>query len=363
MRPLDRGFALVLVLTSAVVVPLAMAKSKGEARDELKAKHFIAYDNGAQFNKAFLEKNLEIVKLFFEAHNGFPDLEPAISFNDKFPPTEEDAPSITKYLNHAIEMGSLDMLKLFVEIEKLNSSNKAQAIHTAIMAGVQLQNCNPDLVTYLYSKEIRLEDGHTDENKGSEDLAKVVAAANCDAMLAVLLKAHPKSAPVAMTAFTEQNKRDYNKDHSASAPFWTADFQKRFTASEKVLKDANARLCKPEDGLDACRALKEHEEFEKLYAQGKLDQKSSADQAQREEAYRKTPEYHQLTACSLLKQKKEGEAEIARQKKIASVSGVKDEKALYAAGETIAKAEAAIAEHTAEFKKLTKKALDLKKCK
>src|SRR4051812_13374953 len=88
---------------------VAVARSKSEARTELKAKHFIAYDNGEQFNKAFLEKKVEVVKLFFEAHNGFPGLEPAISFNDKgLPAPSEDEP-LPRYLNHAIAMDSLEI--------------------------------------------------------------------------------------------------------------------------------------------------------------------------------------------------------------------------------------------------------------
>ncbi len=342
--------------------PFSLAISKGDARAELKAKHFIAYDSAEQFNKAFLDKNIEVVRLFFFSHNGFPDLEPSLNFSDAFPPDEESNAQ-TRYLSHAIEVGSLDILKMFVDIEHISGGDKRVAIHTAVRAGILLQDCRSDLVSYLYANDIKLEDGHSDDKTGADDFAKIAAGKNCDAIVSLLLTVHPRTAVPAMTAFTEKNQAEYKKDHSAAAPFWTPEFQTRFTATEKALKGANAAQCKPDSGLDSCRVLKEYDEFEKLIALGKLDLKAGAEKSKMEEEYKKTPEYHFNTACSQKDQKKASEAEIARQKKISSVSGVKDEKALYAAGEAVAAAEASINEHKAAYKKLTGKTLDLKKCK
>jgi hypothetical protein len=65
-------FSILLALICPSQLFAIVIQSKNEARDELRAKFFIDYEDKNEFGKAIKEQNKQLIGLFIVAHEGFP---------------------------------------------------------------------------------------------------------------------------------------------------------------------------------------------------------------------------------------------------------------------------------------------------
>lgn len=360
-------------VTAVLLTGLFSACASGpqiKARDELKNAHHIDYLGEGDLNRALLAQRMDVVKLFFQAHDGLPKLNDSWRsyWRTEFSKaTKEGHVDLVRFiLPYATDdMKNSALLEATPYRWKMGENSecdesKEEIMKLVIEAGAEY----PDLQVFPQnSKPITL----------SEDKASEIAESLCPKATEMVLKKYPRfSAKAAWNLTKTISSGLEDVEH-----FLTAPMQGRIEETLAVVKSINKARC-DQGNEENCGALKTLALSEVAYQKesatmlAKVQKENELrEQKQMElrakEAYESSPEGQLAAAveavCTAKTFVDRMQAEIDAQHEIGRDTGVVNKQALYDAGMRKRSGKSVLEQQQAAYRQLTGKDYPLSKCR